>query len=182
MAQPGISELLGEYERALTYTDSLWRDLSADEVGWRPNENSSAVGWHLVHQPAVAHYMVRNLTAAELPLDADLEALADSATPESQRTGLPGVERVAEFRDAVAERVRFRLGAIVEGSVGAPAQLTIVGTNLLTALINHEYQHSTWIAEVRTNDLGHAQLPTPESTRLVLVDGYPVLSPDPGRS
>jgi DinB superfamily len=180
VANPDISELLVEYERALTYTDSLWRDLSADEVDWRPNERSSAIGWHLVHQPAVAHYMVRNLTAAELPLDPDLEVLADSATPEAQRTGLPGVERIAEFRDAVAERVRFRLGAIVEGSVGAPAQLTIIGTTLLTAIVNHEYQHSTWIAEVRSDDFGHPQLPTPESSHLVLVDGYPVVVSDSG--
>ncbi|MFV1990193.1 MAG: DinB family protein [Acidimicrobiales bacterium] len=175
MAQLSIEDLLEEYERALAYTDSLWKDLSAEQVSWRPNEDSSAVGWHLVHQAAVAHFMVRNLTAAEARLDPDLEVLADSATPEAQRGELPDCERIDGFRATVAGRVRFRLGAIADGSVGAPDQLRIVGIGLLTALINHEYQHSTWIAEVRTGDLGHRSMPVPESDRLVMIDGYPVM-------
>ena len=44
--------------------DDLWRDLTTEEVRWRPDETSSAIGWHLGHQAHVAHFMVRNLTAA----------------------------------------------------------------------------------------------------------------------
>ncbi|WUD77084.1 DinB family protein [Streptomyces sp. NBC_00510] len=60
-----LTELLRQYDRARAYTDSLWQDLTADEVTWRPHEDSSAIGWHLGHQAHVAHFMVRNLTAAE---------------------------------------------------------------------------------------------------------------------
>src|SRR4051812_39083879 len=78
---PSIVELLAEYDRARAYTDELWRDLAPDEVRWRPDENSSAIGWHLGHQATVAHFMVRNLTAAEPSPDAALEPMMDSATP-----------------------------------------------------------------------------------------------------
>ena len=40
-----IAPLLVEFDRAVAYTDSLWDDLTADEVHWRPNDNSSAIGW-----------------------------------------------------------------------------------------------------------------------------------------
>ena len=39
---PTVGELLVEYDRARAYTDDLWRDLTPDEVVWRPDENSSA--------------------------------------------------------------------------------------------------------------------------------------------
>jgi DinB superfamily len=45
-----VEALLREYDRARAYTDELWKDLSPDEVTWRPHENSSAIGWHLGHQ------------------------------------------------------------------------------------------------------------------------------------
>src|SRR6516225_9094951 len=60
-----LQALLYEYDRARTYTDELWKDHTPDEVTWRPHENSSAIGWHLGHQAHVAHFMIRNLTAAE---------------------------------------------------------------------------------------------------------------------
>ncbi len=60
-----LDGLLREYDRARAYTDQLWKDLTPDEVTWRPDENSSAIGWHLGHQAHVAHFMIRNLTAAE---------------------------------------------------------------------------------------------------------------------
>jgi DinB superfamily len=45
-----VQALLREYDRARAYTDELWKDLSPEEVTWRPHENSSAIGWHLGHQ------------------------------------------------------------------------------------------------------------------------------------
>jgi hypothetical protein len=167
-----IAELLVEYDRARAYTDQLWQDLSADEVRWRPDRNSSAIGWHLGHQAHVAHFMVRNLTAAEPSPDPGLDPVMDSANPEPDRGGLPGLDRLTAFRTAVAERVHVRMKAIEDGKVGAPAQLRIVAQHLLVALVNHEYQHDRWIGEVRSRDLGHAVPGDPASDRLVSVDGY----------
>jgi hypothetical protein len=136
---------------------------------------SSAIGWHLGRQAHVAHFMIRNLTAAEPSPDPAMDALMDSAQPEKFRGALPTVKRLTAFRDTVAERVHARIGGIAAGKVGAPAQLAIVATHLLTALVNHEYQHDQWISEVRAGDLGHALPPDPESDRLSRVDGYLVL-------
>ncbi|MGW9373796.1 DinB family protein [Streptomyces xanthophaeus] len=172
-----LVSLLGEYDRARAYTDDLWSDLSPDELTWRPDENSSAIGWHLGHQAHVAHFMIRNLTAAEPSPDPELDGLMDSANPEKFRGALPTVQRLTAFRDAVAESVHARIGAIAAGNVGAPAQLTVIGTHLLTALINHEYQHDQWISEVRAQNLGHALPPDPASDRLSRVDGYLVCNP-----
>ena len=170
-------ELLHEYDRARAYTDELWKDLTPDEVTWRPHENSSAIGWHLGHQAHVAHFMIRNLTAAEPSPDPELDGLMDSANPEKFRGALPTVDRLNAFRDAVAERVHARIGDIAAGRVGAPAQLTVVAHSLLVALINHEYQHDQWISEVRADNLGHALPPDPASDRLSRVDGYLVCNP-----
>ena len=74
-----VAALLREYDRARAYTDELWKDLSPDEVIWRPSENSSAIGWHLGHQAHVAHFMIRNLIAAEPSPAPELDALMDSA-------------------------------------------------------------------------------------------------------
>lgn len=167
-----LDDVLAEYDRALAYTDSLWRGLSADEVAWRPNDESSAIGWHLGHQAAVAHYMVRNLTAAEPPVDAALDALMDSATSEPDRGALPDPVRLRAYRDTVEERLRFRIGNIAEGAVGAPGQLRHIAVDLVIAVTNHEYQHSQWIGEVRHRDLGHELPPRPESDLLVELDGY----------
>jgi hypothetical protein len=59
--------------------------------------------------------------------------------------------------------VHTRIGNIADGQVGAPAQLTIVATHLLTAVINHEYQHDQWIGEVRnrTSAIHYPRTPTP---------------------
>ncbi|WP_338895610.1 DinB family protein [Streptomyces sp. TG1A-60] len=172
-----LEALLREYDRARAYTDDLWKDLTADEVTWRPHENSSAIGWHLGHQAHVAHFMIRNLTAAEPSPDPHLDGLMDAANPERFRGALPTVERLAAFRGTVAERVHARIGDIASGSVGAPTQLTTVGTHLLTALVNHEYQHDQWISEVRADNLGHQLPDDPVSDRLSRVDGYLVLNP-----
>ncbi|MFE7273485.1 DinB family protein [Streptomyces sp. NPDC057623] len=170
-----VDALLREYDRARAYTDDLWKDLTPDEVTWRPHEDSSAIGWHLGHQAHVAHFMIRNLTAAEPSPDPELDALMDSANPEKFRGTLPTVKRLIEFRETVAERVHARIGDIAAGRVGAPAQLTVVAAHLLTVLINHEYQHDQWIGEVRAGDLGHALPSDPVSEHLRRIDGYLVV-------
>lgn len=175
----GINELLTEYDQARDYTDRLWTDLSEDEIRWRPGANSSAIGWHLGHQAHVAHFMVRNLTAAEASRDPALDALLDSACPEPARGDLPDLDRLSAFRSAVAARVHARIADIRDGRVGAPAQLRVVARHLLITLIDHEYQHDRWIGEVRTGDLGHALPPDPRSPRLTVIDGYTMIRDDP---
>jgi hypothetical protein len=138
---PGIELLLREYDRARAYTDDLWRDLTAEEVVWRPHENFSAIGWHLGQQAHVAHFMVRNLTAAEPSSDPALDAVMDSATPEPGRGGLPDLGWMAAFRQNAARSVHRRIGDIRDGKVGAPAQLSVVAKVVMAAVINHEYQH-----------------------------------------
>ncbi len=176
MSTPTLADLLVEYDRALAYTADLWSDLTIEEVRWRPNPESSAIGWHLGHQPAVAHFLVRNLTAAEVSIDPELDALMDSATPEPDRGALPELDRLASYRDEVAERLRFRVGNIDSGQVGAPNQLRMVAHTLLVATINHEYQHDKWVGEVRHDQFGKDLPPEPTSDRLSLVDGYVVVS------
>ena len=170
-----LPELLAEYERALGYTNDLWVDLTQEEVHWRPDEDASAIGWHLGHQPAVAHFMVRNLTAAEPPIDPVLDRLMDSATATPLRGDLPDLHRIATYRSEVADRVRFRVGNINDGNVGAPVQLRIIATTMLVAIINHEYQHSKWIGEVREGQFGRALPDSPVSDLLTEVDGYLIL-------
>ena len=172
---PSLDELVEDLRRAWAFTDALWLDLTDDEVRWRPNENSSAIGWHLGHQAAVAHYMVRNLLAAEPSPDAELDALMDSATPEPARGDLPDGERLRRYRAAVSERVTVRVDAIRSGGVGAPEQLSVVAAGLVRALVNHEYQHDQWIGEVRSGELGHSLPPRPASSVLTVLDGYAVL-------
>ena len=171
-----LSALLAEYERALRYTDELANDLEADEISWRPDEESSSIGWHLSHQPAVAHFMLRNLTAAEPRLDPALEALADSATPERDRGNVADIAFVRDFRRTVAAKVRTRIELIDAGDVGAPTQMRSIGSVLLTALINHEYQHDRWIGEVRHDALGHHLPELPSSPHLTNLDGYLVIT------
>jgi hypothetical protein len=175
-----VADLLTEYDRARDYTDRLWTDLPEDEIRWRPSVNSSAIGWHLGHQAHVAHFMVRNLTAAEPSPDPSLDALMDSACPEPGRGGLPDLDRLDAFRLAVAERVHARMTDISHGRVGAPGQLRIVAGHLLVTLINHEYQHDKWIGEVRSRDLGRALPPDSDSPRLTVIDGYTVIREDVG--
>jgi len=175
MTTASLQDLLTEYDRALSYTDSLWSDLTPDEVQWRESEQASAIGWHLGHQPAVAHFMVRNLTAAEPRTDPELDDLMDSATDERQRGALPDLDRLREYRDTIAERVRFRIGAIDDGKVGAPAQLRVIAGNLLVVVINHEYQHSKWIGEVRSDVHGKDLPADPSSPLLTTLDGYAII-------
>ncbi len=176
MTTSTIADLLVEYDRALGYTEALWDDLSIDEIHWRESEQASAIGWHLGHQPAVAHFMVRNLTAAEPAIDADLDALMDSATAEADRGNLPDRDRLDHYRTEVAERLRFRIGNIESGDVGAPTQLRVIAKTLLVAVINHEYQHDKWIGEVRSDVHGKDLPPEPSSEFLTSLDGYLVVT------
>ncbi len=171
-----LTDLLAEYDRALAHTAALVDGLTDEQILWRPNESSSGIGWHLGHQAAVAHFMIRNLTAAEPSPDPELDGLMDSATPETDRGALPAVDRLLDYRDAVAERVRFRIGEIDAGRTGAPDQLRLIAGPLLTAVVNHEYQHSTWIGEVRSEAHGLDLPEIPGSPNLTVVDGYPILA------
>jgi hypothetical protein len=171
-----VTELIEEFDRSQAYTLSLWSDLNESQVHWRADENASGIGWHLGHQAAVAHFLVRNLTAAEPSLDTELDKLMDSATPEAERGKLSDLQRLADYRSAIAERVRFRIGNIDSGNVGAPTQLRTIATGLLTTVINHEYQHSKWIGEVR-NEVHCLDLAAePASKWLTFVDGYVLLT------
>jgi hypothetical protein len=119
--------------------------------------------------------MIRNLTSAEPSPDPELDDLMDSAKPERQRGELPPVARIAQFRDTVAERVHARIGTIAAGQVGAPNQMNVVAAHLMTALINHEYQHDQRIGEVRNQQLGHDLPPDPVSDAVCRLDNYLVL-------
>ncbi len=172
---PTLTDLLDEYDRSLAYTADLIDGLTDEQIVWRPDEESSGIGWHLGHQAAVAHFMVRNLTAAEPSPDPELDGLMDSATAERERGALPDVARILDYRGAIADRVRFRIGQIDAGNVGAPDQLRMIAGTLLVAVVNHEYQHSKWIGEVRNEAHGLDLPPATTSANLTVVDGYTVL-------
>ncbi|MBT8239671.1 MAG: DinB family protein [Acidimicrobiia bacterium] len=172
---PNLGVLMAEYDKALGYTDELWKDLTQDEVYWRPDENASAIGWHLGHQAVVAHFMVRNLTAAEPKIDTRFDEMMDSSTPEPDRTPLPPLHLIQSFRADVARRVKFRVGNINRGHVNAPTQMRSIATVMLVSIINHEYQHSKWIAEVRSGQFRHAVPDLPESELLRELDGYAII-------
>ena len=166
-----LGELLVEYEAAQRYSLVLVEGLDESQLAWRPNENSSAIAWHLGHQAAVNHYMVRNLTAAEVTFNSAFDAVFDSATPEPGRGSLPNLDEIVGYRTAIAESTRRVINRIDSGDVGAPKQLALIGDGLMRAVINHEYQHSTWIREVRDSILD-TPAPQPESDRLIEVEGY----------
>jgi DinB superfamily len=171
-----LRDLLGELDRALAYTDDLQIGLTPEQIAWRPHPQSSAIGWHLGHQPAVAHFMLRNLIAAEPSIDDNIEALMDSATPERDRGDLPSLDLIRAYRSAVAARMHDRIGEIDQGAVGAPNQLRLIASTLLIAIVNHEYQHSKWIGELRAGALGLDVPPLPSSPRLSIIDDYVVLN------
>ncbi len=121
-ANPALSldDLVDELDLARRYTAELVDGLTPEQIVWRPHDNSSAIGWHLGHQAAVCHYMVRNLTAAEPPIDRHFDVLFDSATPEPVRSPLPPVSAIVEYRDAVAASASATLARITQRRVGAP--------------------------------------------------------------
>ena len=64
-----LAILREEYDLARRYTQSLYEDLSDSEIQWRPELQSSGIGWHLGHQAAVTHLLLRNLIAGEPSLN-----------------------------------------------------------------------------------------------------------------
>lgn len=166
-----LADLLEEYDVAQSYSLALIDGLDPSQVAWRPHENSSAIAWHLGHQGAVNHYMLRNLTAAEVTFSAEFDAIFDSATPEPRRGSLPPIDEIVAYRRSIAKSTHAVIGRIDAGDVGAPEQLRIIATGLMHAVVNHEYQHAKWVSEVRGTMLGTPP-PPPVSTRLVEVEGY----------
>lgn len=177
MNQLSLRSLVDEYTSAQAFTLALIDGLEPDQVFWRPNENSSAIGWHLGHQGAVNHYMVRNLTAAEVTFDADFDRVFDSATPEPARGELPSLDDVLSYRNAIAQSTTSVIDRIDDGQVNAPAQLRVIAEGLMLAVINHEYQHSQWISEVRS-ELSDLPIPTPASQLLTRIDNYWMVRPN----
>jgi hypothetical protein len=170
-----LESMLHEYDVARGYSESLVNGLTDEQCAWRPNEHSSGLGWHLGHQAAVNHYMVRNLTAAEPSFNQAFDALFDSATTEPQRGDLPPMEHVLAFRSEVATSTKSVIDRIASGDVGAPTQLRTIAEGLLRAVINHEYQHNTWVLEVR-NDIGETLEPGKPSDNVIDIEGYWVLA------
>ena len=176
-----VELIVGEYDLARAYTRGLYADLAEDEITWRPCADSSGIGWHLGHQAAVNHFLVRNLLSAEPSLDPALDALFDAATPERDRGGLPSIAVTTRYREAVAAATHAVIERVLAGRVGAPAQLRHVLARVLTGAINHEYQHDTWICEVR-EVIGRPPAPPPASVNVTLLEGYWVLDETGGRS
>lgn len=169
-----LDALLTEYERARRYTEVVVDGLDDAQVSWRPDEQASGIGWHLGHQAAVNHYMVRNLTAAEPTFNARFDALFDSATLEPDRGDLPSLEQIYGYRRRIAASTNAVIERIADGQVGAPIQLRSIAEGLLRAVINHEYQHDTWILEVRET-IGSPLAPESPSPATDLVEGYWIL-------
>jgi DinB superfamily len=174
-AQP-LDALLDEYRRAQAYSLTLVQDLDPDQIAWRPHQDSSAIGWHLGHIAAVNHYLVRNLTAAAPSIDPDLDQLFDSATLERQRGGVPPIDRTLAYRAAVSEFTETTIKRIAAGEVSAPEQLALIAHGMLTAIVNHEYQHDKWITEVREH-IGTPAPPVELSPNTTFVENYVVLRP-----
>ena len=166
-----LEDLLTELDSAAAYSLALIEGLSDEQVLWRPHEQSSAIGWHLGHQAVVNHFLLRNLTAAEVSFNADFDAVFDSATPEEGRGDLPSVAEILDYRSAISASVHRTIGRIIAGDVGAPEQLSRIADGLLRAAVNHEYQHAKWVGEVR-DTMVDSPAPTPASDRLTQVEGY----------
>lgn len=167
--------LRDEYDLARRYTHSLYEDLSDTDVQWRPGPKSSSIAWHLGHQAAAAHGLVRNFIEAEVSLNPHFDAFFDAANPQENRGNLPPPAEIVTYRGAVAQRLHTHFASLLEG--GRPAahtatqQLGRIIVPIVLALINHEYQHDCWIREMRAQ-LGHSQPDRVFSTRVQQLDGY----------
>jgi DinB superfamily len=175
-----VDAVVEEYDLARAYTGSLHADLAAADIAWRPCADSSGIGWHLGHQAAVNHFLIRNLLSAEPSLDPALDALFDAATPERDRGVLPPIAVITRYREAVAAATHAVIDRVLGGRVGAPTQLRHILARVLTDAINHEYQHDTWICEVR-EVIGRPVAPPPASVNVTLVEGYWLLGGTSGR-
>jgi hypothetical protein len=166
--------LRDEYDLARRYTQSLYEDLSEAEVQWRPSPKSSGIAWHLGHQAAVNHFLMRNLIDAEPSLNPQFDALFDAANPEERRGNLPPCTEIVAYREAIARRTHAHIAALLSGSRRGAQQLALAMRPILISLINHEYQHNCWVREVRAM-LHHDTPDTVFSQRVRQVDGYWVL-------
>lgn len=165
-----------EYELVRQYTLSLYDDLDERAVMWRPSHQSSSIGWHLGHEAAVNHYVLRNWINRDGSIDHAFDRLFDAATEEIGRTFLPPLAEIVGYREIVAARTLERIDEILTGNCRAPDQLRRIAVTMLAGLINHEYQHDCWVGEVRQT-LGHGDPPAPLSSSpcLVHTDGYWVM-------
>jgi hypothetical protein len=169
-----LAMLRDEYDLARRYTQSLYADLPEADVHWRPAPKSSGIGWHLGHQAAVTHFLVRNVLAAEPSLNPQFDTLFDAATPEEQRGTLPPLHAILTYREAIAHRTHAHIEALLTGTRPAAQQATYALGALLLSLINHEYQHNCWVREMRAL-LGRATPDVVLSRHVRQVDGYWVL-------
>ena len=133
-----LEMLRDEYDLARRYTQSLYADLPEADVHWHPAPQSSGVGWHLGHQAAVTHFLVRNLLAAEPSLNPQFDALFDAVTPEEQRGTLPPLRAILMYREAIARRTYAHIEALLRGARPAAQQATDAIGPLLVSLMNHE--------------------------------------------
>ena len=169
-----LEMLRDEYNLARHYTQNLYADLPEAAVHWRPAPKSSGIGWHLGHQAAVNHFLVRNLLAAEPSLNPQFDALFDAVTPEEQRGTLPPLPAILTYREAIARRTHEHIDAVLAGTRPAAQQATYALSMLLVSLINHEYQHDCWVREMRAL-LGRETPDAIFSRHVRQVDGYWVL-------
>ena len=129
--------LRDEYDLARRYTQSLYADLPEADVHWRPAPQSSGVGWHLGHQAAVTHFLVRNLLAAEPSFNPQFDALFDAVTPEEQRGTLPPLRAILTIREDSTRRTCAHSEALLRGARPAAQQATYAIGPLLVSLMNH---------------------------------------------
>src|SRR5215510_6554410 len=169
-----LEMLRDEYDLARRYTQSLYADLPEADVYWRPAPKSSGIGWHLGHQAAINHFLVRNVLAAEPSCNPQFDALFDAATPEEQRGTLPPLHAILTYREAIAHRTHAHIEALLTGTRPAAQQATYALGPLLVSLINHEYQHDCWVREMRAL-LGRDTPDRVFSRRVRQMDGYWVL-------
>jgi hypothetical protein len=169
-----LEMLRDEYDQARRYTHSLYADLSEADVQWRPAPKSSGIGWHLGHQAAINHFLLRNLLAAESSLNPLFDALFDASTPEEQRGQLPALSAIVAYREEVARRTHAHIHTLLAGMRPAVQQAMHAMGPLLVSLINHEYQHDCWVREVRAL-LGRDTPDRVFSHRVRQMDGYWVL-------
>ena len=130
--------LRDEYDQARRYTQSLYADLPEADVQWRPGPKSSGIGWHLGHQAAVNHFLLRNLVAAESSLNPQFDALFDASTPEEQRGHLPALSALVAYREEVAHRTYAHMHTLLAGTRPAAQQAMYAMGPLLVSLMNHE--------------------------------------------
>ena len=166
-----LETLREEYDLALQYTRGLYEDLSEADVQWRPMEKSSAIAWHLGHQAAVNHFLLRNLFDAEPSIEPRYDALFDAANPEENRGALPSLADIVSYRRTVATRTHVRIEELLDAARAAQAQRRQAMQSILINLVNHEYQHDCWIGEMR-QARGYSIPATIPSRRARKVDGF----------